>query len=140
MDFAQTYHMLTDQMLADTGFSDRMMHINVGLTLYLGAQLLLRTRRGSINALLIVIAIEAANEVMDRLFWGSWRWQDTIGDIVATVFWPMMVTSVSLYRRRRWSLGQLRQQALRASFAAADTPRKAVRNRPISSEQPLKVA
>jgi len=28
---------------------------------------------------------------MDRLYYGSWRWTDTLGDIANTLFWPLVI-------------------------------------------------
>lgn len=101
-ELAWRYHDATDAALSLAGLSDKMLHVHVGLAIYMLAQLVLRTRRGSIDALLAVVIAEAANEAMDRLFFGSWRWSDTLGDAGATLFWPAMLTLMSRYRRRRW--------------------------------------
>lgn len=102
MDLVESYHALTGGIVAASGVSDKMVHLNLGLAIYFGAQLLLRDRRGSVLAVKMLVAAEFANEVMDRLFWGSWRWEDTIGDAVATLFWPITIVLISRYRRRRW--------------------------------------
>jgi hypothetical protein len=108
------YHEATDGVLAFAGTSDKAVHVHAGLAIYMLAQLALRTRRGSIDALLAVVLAEAANEALDRLFFGSWRWSDTLGDAVATLFWPAMLTVMSRYRRHRWER--------RRKLAARPTP------------------
>jgi hypothetical protein len=72
------------------------------MAIYLLSQLMLGERRGSMVSLMTVLAIELGNEVMNRLYWGSWRWSDTLGDIGTTLFWPSLCLAVSAFRRRRW--------------------------------------
>ncbi len=65
-------------------------------------QLTLRTGRASLYAVGVVFWAEIANEVLDRLETGSWRWADTLSDVVLTLMWPCAITFVGLYRRRQW--------------------------------------
>ena len=37
------------------------------------------------------MAAEAGNEIMDRIYFGSWRWSDTLGDVANTLFWPAFI-------------------------------------------------
>ena len=46
---------------------------------------------GTLIPLSVVAAAEAFNEIMDRIFFGSWRWPDTTSDIVNTLFWPTVI-------------------------------------------------
>ena len=39
----------------------------------------------------VVAAGEAFNEIMDRLNYGSWRWDDTLVDVANTMFWPTVI-------------------------------------------------
>jgi hypothetical protein len=103
MDLVANYHDATARIVMASGMSDKMVHMHAGMAIYLIAQLVLRTRRGSMDALSAVFVMEIANEIMDRLFFGNWRWADTAGDFLATVFWPTMVFAASRYRRARWS-------------------------------------
>ncbi|WP_419827885.1 hypothetical protein [Sphingomonas sp.] len=103
LELATTYHDLASKLLNWTGMSDRAMHVHVGLGLYVLAQLALRPRRGSFDALVPVIAAELANEAVDRLYFGAWRWDDTLGDIAATLAWPLVLMLVGRVRRWRWA-------------------------------------
>lgn len=132
MDAVADYHSLIDAILAATGMSDKTAHVHAGLAIFLLAQVVLRTRRGSIDALLAVVLAEALNETMDRLFFGSWRWSDTLGDIVSTLAWPTLLVVASRYRRARWQAGRrvarqgadlLRTVARPAGAAARRVPR-----------------
>jgi hypothetical protein len=117
MDIAATYHAMIDAALLATGFNDKVMHVHVGLAIYVAAQIVLRTRRGSINAWLVVLSAEAGNEMMDRLFFGSWRMHDTLGDVFATLFWPTILALASLYRRKSWASRHARDSARHALTA-----------------------
>jgi hypothetical protein len=114
MEPVSAYHALAEQIVALAGGSDKMVHVHVGLAIYYSTQLLFRRRRASWASLQVVLALEIANEVMDRLFWGSWRWSDTLGDFAYTLFWPTIIFVVGKYRRRRWQAARLAQPALNA--------------------------
>ena len=103
MEFAIAYHAAKDQVVEMFGATHAMMHLHAGLALYLAVQVLTRTRRGSLQALSVVLVAELGNEILDRLATGSWRWSDTLSDVVLTVMWPAAITAVSLYRRARWA-------------------------------------
>jgi hypothetical protein len=103
MTIIASYHDAIERLLAFLGMGDKMAHMQVGMGIYLIAQLVLRNRRASLDALTAVFVAELCNEVMDRLFFGSWRWADTLTDFAATMFWPTMVFAVGKYRRARWS-------------------------------------
>ncbi|WP_336963525.1 hypothetical protein [Sphingobium aquiterrae] len=118
MDFISDYHAMAETAALWMG-SDTVAHINAGLVLYVGAQALFRTRRASIMALHVVIAAEIFNEAIDRLYFGTWRWDDTIKDVFATLFWPTMLYAISRYRRRRWAIDQARISAMLNARALA---------------------
>jgi hypothetical protein len=103
MEIVDAYHWFADQLVTIAGGSDKMVHVHAGLALYYAMQILFRRRRASWASLQAVVAFEVANEVMDRLFWGDWRWADTSMDVAATMFWPTIIFSVGTYRRRRWN-------------------------------------
>jgi hypothetical protein len=111
MDFISDYHAFAEVTSIWMG-SDTLAHINAGLAIYVVTQTMLRTRRASIMALQAVIAAELCNEVIDRLYFGSWRWDDTIKDVIVTLFWPTVLYTLSRYRRQRWAINQLRIAAL----------------------------
>ena len=102
MGFVEDYHGLIDSIIRNSGMNDRELHTHIGLAIYFTVQVAMGTRRSTLVALAAVVLAEGTNEVMDRLFAGSWRWDDTLGDIGATLFWPLMFVLVSQIRRRRW--------------------------------------
>lgn len=107
MEPLETYRMTTTFITGLFG-SDSLAHLNVGLALYVGTQFILRTRRASSYALAVVALAEFFNELADRLIYRSWRLDDTAMDILATLFWPIVLYGVSKYRRRRWAIDQIR--------------------------------
>ena len=103
MDLITNYRELTEAIKAMTSMPAEVLHVHAGMIIYLGSQFLLGCRRASWMALSIVLEIELINELMNYLFYGSWRWVDTSCDILMTMFWPSMCVAVGKYRRWRWS-------------------------------------
>ena len=103
MDFAASYHHVTDQILVLTGWTDKMTHLNAGMAIYVLTQLLLRTRRASLPALAMVAFLELGNEALDALFYGELRVGDSFSDIAYTLFWPAIITFIGMHRRERWN-------------------------------------
>ena len=110
MDPVSSYHALTAAVVGLTG-SDKLAHVHAGLAIYLGMQAVARDRGAATQALGIVFLLAVANEIMDRLFCGSSRWADTLGDVAATMFWPGAFWWLARYRRTRWQESRLRQRA-----------------------------
>lgn len=82
-----------DLIVAHCGGSDKFAHTYIGLSIWLVGALVLRKSRIRFEAaLLLVVAIELANECVDRVAHGSWMWPDTLGDMAATWFWPALLT------------------------------------------------
>jgi len=96
-----------------SGAGHALLHVHIGLAIYVLVQVLMRERRASILALKIVLSLELAHEGVERLYYGSWRWGDTLGDIALTILWPAILTAASLYRRRRWRLAEKGERLLR---------------------------
>jgi hypothetical protein len=118
MGLVDDYHAMIEQIIRDSGMSDRALHTHIGLAIYVSVQLALGTRRSSWVALAAVALAEGANEVMDRIYAGSWRWDDTLGDIGATLFWPVVIVLVGQVRRRRWEAKVRRVRAAQALIGA----------------------
>jgi len=115
MDLIASYNTAIDTIAAFADMPRPLLHVHAGMIIYLGAQLFLGTRRGSLVAVLLTVSLAVMHEVMNRLFHGSWRWEDTSKDLVLTMFWPTMCYAVSRFRRWRW--------AHRAQIHALEQPR-----------------
>ncbi|SOB79351.1 hypothetical protein SAMN06297144_0503 [Sphingomonas guangdongensis] len=74
-----------------TGLPDTVLHIHAGLAVLMIVRIISGRSLGSFIPWLVVLAAELANEVMDRIIYGSWRWPDTINDVVHTMFWPTVI-------------------------------------------------
>ena len=88
---ATNYHRMIDWIGDGTGLPDTLLHIHAGMLLLMLARLVTRRSFGTFIPWYVVAAGEAFNEIMDRLNYGSWRWEDTSSDIVNTLFWPTMI-------------------------------------------------
>lgn len=117
MDLVTSYYDLILMVKTTSGIPDPLLHMHAGMAIYLVSQMLLGSRRASWMALSIVLEIELFNEVMNYLYYGSWRWADTLQDIALTLFWPTMCVLAGKYRRWRWT--QIKKRELAVRFAAA---------------------
>ena len=102
MEIVYLYKSIIDVVVAQAG-SAALLHVHVGMAIYLATLMVVRNRRGAVIALQVVLAAEFGNEAMDWLAASpQWTWSDTISDIVLTVMWPAAITAVGSWRRRRW--------------------------------------
>ncbi len=85
------YHALINWIGDGTGLPDTILHIHAGMAVLLLARVITRRSLGTLVPLGVVVAAEAGNEIMDRLYFGSWRWDDTLSDIANTLFWPTVI-------------------------------------------------
>lgn len=100
MPFVTAYHRAIEMIVSWSGQTDKFIHIQLGLLIWLGVATLSRRSLRSWLPLTAVIVAEIGNEVLDRLFSGAWNWPDTLGDAAATWLWPVVLT-LSL-RSMRW--------------------------------------
>ncbi|RZM12475.1 MAG: hypothetical protein EOP67_65890 [Sphingomonas sp.] len=85
------YHQMIDAIGDGTGLPDIILHIHAGMVLLMIARLITRRSFGTFIPWWVVVAGEAFNEIMDRLNFGSWRWEDTSLDIINTLLWPTVI-------------------------------------------------
>ncbi|HEX7855560.1 MAG TPA: hypothetical protein VF503_17895 [Sphingobium sp.] len=122
MDITGIYVTVIETVLNGIGMTHEMAHLHGGLAIYVGVQMLLRTRRASAIALQAVAGAEIINEVLEYGHYGSWRLPDTAQDIVMTLFWPTLLFLLAKYRRARWGDWMVRRKAEKG----APKPRRAV--------------
>lgn len=89
-DYLQMYQDLMLRLASMAG-GDRAAHMSAGMIIWLVSARLMRWPLRDIRPLLVVIAIELLNEIVDRIYAGSWRWNDTSRDIVSTIIWPAIL-------------------------------------------------
>jgi hypothetical protein len=103
MDIISLYYETLGAMVAATGTSRALLQVHAGMAVYLGCLLSMGTRRGSLAAVGLCVALAVFHEMMNRLHLGSWQWHDTTRDLGLTVFWPTACYAVSSLRRWAWS-------------------------------------
>ena len=99
MDITALYQSMITAIGDGTGASDSLLHVHAGLAVLFLARLVTRRSLATPIPFLVVVAAEAANEIMDRLSYGSWRMQDTGLDILNTLFWPFVLMVGLRWRR-----------------------------------------
>ena len=87
----ELYHTFIDWIGDGTGLPDTILHIHAGMAVLMVARIVTRRSLGSFVPWSFVVAAEAFNEIMDRLNYGSWRWDDTLVDVANTMFWPTVI-------------------------------------------------
>lgn len=90
-ELARLYHGVILWIGDGTGLPDAILHIHAGMAILLLARLATGRSLGTLVPLSVVAAAEAANEILDRINFGSWRWADTLSDIGNTLFWPTVI-------------------------------------------------
>lgn len=103
MNFPKLYHAVIDWIGDGTGLPDTVLHIHAGMAVLLIARVLTRRSLGTLVPLSVVALAELGNELMDRLYFGSFRWPDTISDIIHTLFWPTVICLAVRFRPMRKS-------------------------------------
>lgn len=90
------------------GMSRDLIHVHVGLAIFLSCAILFRKRRhGLLMAWLVVATLQAFNELLDARDWVNWtgsvNWGEIAKDCVATLFWPtVIILSWRFLRTARW--------------------------------------
>jgi len=102
-DMVLDWEAVKQGMAREFHVSHAVLHIHLGLAIYLLTSLLLRQRLGAVLPWLVVALLELVNEVSDflRYYVSGWPWTatNTIEDIVNTLFWPTVL--LLLFRHRR---------------------------------------
>lgn len=91
MDIPALYARLIHAIGDGTGMIDSLLHVHAGMAVLLITRVVTGYRLSTPVPLAVVAIAELANEVLDRMHYGSWRWADTSLDIVNTLFWPTML-------------------------------------------------
>ena len=91
MDLPGFYARLVAAIGDGTGMADTLLHIHAGMAVLLLARLASGRSLSTPWPLAMVALAEAANELLDRLHYHSWRWADTAADVVNTLFWPTVL-------------------------------------------------
>ena len=101
MNVVSLYERLTLVIGHETGASDSLIHVHAGMALLLLARILSGRSLATPLPFLTVCVFAMANEVLDRINYGAWRWEDTILDLANTLFWPFILLIGLRVRRLR---------------------------------------
>jgi hypothetical protein len=112
VNFVEAYEHVILTIVAACPGPDKFAHMSAGLGFWLFVAVVLRKPLASWPPMAIVIALEGANEVVDRIAKGGWFWSDTLADVVVTLFWPALFF---IALRLMPSLGVQRINAARAT-------------------------
>jgi len=81
------------------GLSKDALHVHVGLSVFILVALVLRKPPHSMIPLAAVFLAAFMGEALDMRddlrSLGYWRWQASLGDVVNTVFWPLVLWALS---------------------------------------------
>jgi hypothetical protein len=86
------YATFKEAIANDTGLANTILHIHAGMLILMTARFVTRRSLGTFIPFAAVLALELANEIIDRINHGSWRWDDTTSDILNTLFWPFLLS------------------------------------------------
>ncbi|KQM80819.1 hypothetical protein ASE70_18575 [Sphingomonas sp. Leaf22] len=100
MQISSEYASLVQWVRNNTDASDPVLHIHAGMVVLILARLVTRHPLSHPVPFVVVVVVAAANEVLNRLNFGSWRWSDTMVDFTYSVFWPAMLFVVLAMQQR----------------------------------------
>jgi hypothetical protein len=87
----QRYASYKEEITVYTGMTEDLLHVHLGLAIFVVTALLLRHRMRSPWPLAVVAIISLVNEVVDYLTHEIWEWQPNVLDLLNTLFWPMVL-------------------------------------------------
>ena len=87
MNIVDNYTDLIGDIVATTGLSHIALHLIFGPIIYVHVCFAF-PRASCIVPLQFTLTAELMNEIMNRLHYGSWRWPDTVTDIMLTMVGP----------------------------------------------------
>lgn len=88
----QWYAVMKEAVHNDTGLENTLLHLHGGMLILVLARMITRKPLETFVPFLIVLALEVLNECIDRVNHGSWLWDDTISDLINTLFWPFVLS------------------------------------------------
>lgn len=101
MDIPALYAQAIRAIGDGTGLADSLLHVHAGMLILTLTRVISGKRLSTPLPLVTVALCEAANEILDRLYYRSWRWHDTSLDIINTLFWPVVLFVGLRYFSRR---------------------------------------
>lgn len=87
----QDYSEMKDALDEITGMSEDLIHVHVGLAIFVATAFLLRRRIRSSIPLAIVAFLALANELVDFAAGDDWELGASILDFLNTLLWPLVL-------------------------------------------------
>ena len=100
MSFADSYSVFKEYASTATGMSEDLLHVHVGLLIFVFFAVVLRRRMHSLWPISAVALFAILNEIVDA-FGPNWNADLSALDVLNTLFWPAILFLVA--RRRRIS-------------------------------------
>jgi hypothetical protein len=97
--FAINYGLAKAWLIEVTGASEPLLHVHAGLLIFVLAAVFLRRRIGSRVPLALVALFAIGNEIVDFFDPYPRTVQESVADLVNTIFWPAIL--FALMRRFR---------------------------------------
>lgn len=91
MDFIAHYERSIRLIVRLFPGQDKFTHLCIGMSIWLFLALMLRKPLFSFWPLATIVVLELGNEYIDYLANGRMLWADTLGDMLATWFWPFVL-------------------------------------------------
>jgi hypothetical protein len=88
---------------ANLGMGDDLMHVHLGLAIFVLSALILRKPMRSAWPIGLVVALALINEVVDYFVTPNWSPGLSLLDIVNSVFWPTLLFLIARRTGRRLS-------------------------------------
>lgn len=79
---------MKEELIIVTGATEDLLHVHIGLAIFVLTALLLKRRMRSPWPLAVVAIMSLANEVVDFFTHEVWDWWPNTLDLVNTIFWP----------------------------------------------------
>ena len=91
MEFITRYSALKTWLSDYTGASEGLLHVHMGMIIFVVTALLLKRRMRSPWPLAAVVFFALANEVVDYIRPEPWPLWGSIADVINTIVWPSML-------------------------------------------------
>ena len=90
-EFVSAYDAAKPRLAELLGASEALLHVHVGLLIFVLAALVTRRHMASPWPLAVVFALALINELIDYLGPTPSAYLSSVGDVINTVFWPTVL-------------------------------------------------
>ncbi|WP_336987563.1 hypothetical protein [Altererythrobacter aquiaggeris] len=119
------YYAAIKQAIADnTGLAGSHLHVHVGMAIFLFARLVSGRTVGTFIPFAAVVVLQCVNELIDYSNNGSWLIQNTTGDMINTLFWPLAITIAVRLRPPRSHQARKKSTAIYSADVLSEHPAK----------------